>query len=510
MDILKEIIECLEEQEKKEFRIFVNRYRRRSSRVDLKLFNLYCKEESLKRESLIKNLYGSSFKIEAYHGTRKRLIRTLVEFIPLQLKQINTESERSIENLLFVTSYLFEHQKNAVAWNFLKQAEELAKKTENYNLLNSIYSMQIQNYEMDSAGDLKQLIETKELCQQKALEDDNANIAYQIIRFELEKAKREGIEINLDKISQHVLEEYHFDTNVLSRPKLLHNLIAITRSARLSRKEFFMFEPYIEQKYLDVEAKNLFNEFNHHYKVNMLYMLAHVKYRNKKFNETIDYLNRLFENLCHYSRSQFNRFYPKYVLLLAAVKAYSGENLEAAVLLENLLNDKKIKLDHPVYLNACLNLVTYYFQMEEYNKAIKMFLNIGHSDNRLTKIMGREWVMKKSLAEILIQFELGNSEIVDQRIKSACKTFNDIFHRPVYKRVETYLLLVKALNNNPSIASTAEFRKRVEDAFEYVSMEEEDLQATTAFCWIKAKIQNKKYYDVLVHTVNFRYREQLV
>jgi hypothetical protein len=59
------------------------------------------------------------------------------------------------------------------------------------------------------------------------------------------------------------------------------------------------------------------------------------------------------------------------------------------------------------------------------------------------------------------------------------------------------------LNDNPGIATTQQFRQMVDESFEYVRKEEEDIQATTAFCWIKSKVVNKKYYDVLVHSVNF-------
>lgn len=506
MDLLKEVIEGLDETERKEFKTFINRFRKKSSRIDLQLFNLYCTNKYRRREEIISMLYQEDSKVEAYHGTRRRLVKHLVEFIPLHMKSAAAGSERSIENLLLVSRFLFGKQLDKAAWTFLKQAEETAKKAENYNLLNMIYSMQIEYSGSDFAPDLKAIILQKEKYQRLAMEDDNANIANQVIRYELENSKRDGKEIELDKIIRNVLRKYDLKEEVLRRPKLIYNIMAIVRSSILFKKDFHHFEPYVEAKYKEVEKKGYFNEFNHYYKVNMLYMLAHVKYRNKRFGEAERYLELLHENINLYQKSEYFRIYPKYILLLAAVKSYSGHNKNAIPLLENLLGNKKIKLTHAVYFNSVLNLITYYFQMENYKKAIRLYQEIGSSDKWLTKIMGKEWVLKKGVAEILIQYELGNSDMVDKRIQSLLKGFKDIFHRPVYKRIEIYLSLVKKLNDNPHIASTQSFREMLDEAFEYVSMEEEDIQATTAFCWLKAKATNRKYYDVLVYTVNFRSR----
>jgi hypothetical protein len=503
MDILKELIDGLEETERKEFKVFLNRFRKKSSRIDLKLFNLYCKTSNFKRTEAISKLYTEHDRIEAYHGTRKRLIKHLVEFIPHHVKSVSAESERSVENLLMVAEFLFEKHREDAAWTFLKQAEETARKSESYNLLNTIYSIQIERYQSDLAPELEELIHKKEKYQALAIEDDNANIAYQMIRHELEKSKQEGKEIDLDSISNRILSKYDLKEGVLERPKLIYNLIAIIRSSILLRKEFHKFEPYIEKKFKEINKKGYFNEFNHYYKVNMLYMLAHVKYRNKKFSESEEYLNQLYSNSLLYNKSHYYKIYSKYILLLAAVKTYSGKCKKAIVDLENLVNNKKITLDHSAYLNAYLNLVTYYFYMEEYQKAARCFLKISHSDARLAKIMGREWVLKKMIAEILVQYELGNSDLVDKKIKSINRNFKDLFQRSVYKRVGIYVALLKKLNDNPGIATTQQFRQMVDESFEYVRKEEEDIQATTAFCWIKSKVVNKKYYDVLVHSVNF-------
>lgn len=504
MDLLKELIDSLEDGDQRNFKIFLNRFRKKDERKDLDLFNFYLKGKIDKRDKILASLYPDDKNLEAYHATRKRLIRQLIEFISAKGKSEDVTSERHIENLLFISRYFFERKCDQAAWSFLLQAEQLAKKGENYKLLNNIYSYQIENSFSEHAPELKSIIAEKEKYQYLALEDDNANIAYHLIRHELNESLEENKEIDIHTIIKRVLKAYKLTDIVLERPRLMYNIIAITRSAILATKEYPKFESYVIEKYKEVDKKGSFSKYNHVYKVNILYMIAHVLYRNKKFKEALSYLELLYQSLLEFNKSQYLSFYPKYSLLLSAVYNYSGKNKLAIELLEKLLIDKKIKMDKSTLLNTYLNLSIYYFQKEDYNKSIRMFQNVQHSDKWLSKIMGREWVLKKNIVESINQYELGNSDLVDVRIKAMQKNFKDLFNRQLYARVGTFLKLVKELNENPRIATTKQFAELVDSSFVFVRAEEEDIQAMSFYLWIASKMKKKNYYDLLISTLNFR------
>jgi tetratricopeptide (TPR) repeat protein len=367
----------------------------------------------------------------------------LTEFISSKGKSDDVTSERHIENLLFISRYMFDRKRDQAAWSFLLQAEQLAEKGENYKLLNNIFSFQIENSFTEYAPDLNKIIAEKEKYQALAIEDDNANIAYHLIRHKLNKSLEENQEIDIKEIIKKVLKTYHLTDIVITRPKLMYNIISITRTAILASKEYLKLEPYIIDKYNQIDNRGSFSKYNHFYKISMQYMIAHVLYRNKKFTEALSYLKILYENLLDYNKSHYLFFYPRYALLFAAVLNYSGKNKEAIDLLEKMLKDKKIKMDRSTQLNTFLNLSIYYFQKEQYGKSIRLFQNVNHSDKWLEKVMGREWVLKKNIIECINQFELGNSDTVDSRIKSILKNYKDLFTRPIYTRVETFLKLVK-------------------------------------------------------------------
>ncbi len=501
MDQIVEIIETFSPDDKKDFSVFLKRRKNIKDRKDLELLDLLSKKGKIKREDLLLKLYPEDKNLEAYHATRKRLLRQLMEYIQLKKKKGETVSEGYILSLISTAEYLFDHEKLEAAWNMLKQAEELAKKAENYSILSTIYSIEIENSQREFAPDLKVLLEQKRKYQQLAIEDDNANMANQLIRYELKKSLSTGREIDIAAIIKDVLKQYGLEDIVMHRPRLMYNIVSITRSAVLAGKQFYSFEPYIIVKYGEIEEGKGFNKYNHFYKVNFLYMIAHVLYRNKKFEQAERYLTHLHEGLEEYNRSHYSLLYPKYVLLRAAVYNYSGRSHLAIDLLEKLVNSKMIKLNTAQLLNAYLNLSTYYFQQEAYQKSIRIFQNVQHSDQWLMKVMGFEWVFKKNIIECINQFELGNSDLVEQRLKSIDKNFKEYFNRDLYKRVGVFLSLVRKLNDKPDIAPSKEFHKLVENSFEFIDINQEDIQAITFYGWLKAKMQRRKYYEVLLELV---------
>jgi hypothetical protein len=501
MDLLHEMIRTLSPEEKKDFKLFLQRFQKKKPDKMQELFQLFTEPAIPNRASILKKLYPKNENLVAYHATRKRLLKQVFEYIFLQQKKEDGTTEGQTESLLSVAKYLFDRNAEQAGWDFLKQAEELGIKSETYLLLNTIYSFQIEKSMSEYAPDLSDILKKKEKTLELALEEDRANTANQIIRHRLMEAMSRGETLNMEKIRQDVLKKYKLTDILPERPRLMYNIISMVRTAALAAKDFYSFEPYIIEQFQSAIKKKAFNQYNHRYKVHLLYMITHVLYRNKKFKKSEEYLEQLYQSLLEYNKSQFLVFYPRFCLLKAAVYNYTGRNTEAIQLLKDFLNHKTFSTDKINALNIYLNLSTYYLQQEQYHSSVTVFRNVQHSDAWLSKIMGREWVLKKNIIECINQFDLGHSDIVESRLKSIQKNFQDLFTIPVYKRVQVFLALVKKLNQNPTIATSKAFKEEVERSFVFIEAEREDIQAMTFYGWLKGKMENRKYYDVLLGLV---------
>ena len=227
-------------------------------------------------------------------------------------------------------------------------------------------------------------------------------------------------------------------------------------------------------------------------------MIAHTLYRNKRFKESAVYLNELKESLEEFNKGHYTHYYPRYVQLLAATHSYQRNLAEAIYLLNELLAEQKVKLTHEARLNAHVTLAIYHFQNNDLKAANKTLMSIYHSDKWCEKVMGREWVMKKNLMEVLLYFDMDLQDLAESRLRAIERNYAQLFENPMYQRVKTFLRIIKKIVLEPDILKSPEFLKNLEASFNWLPVEEEDIQAMSFYAWLKSKNQRKPFYDVLL------------
>ena len=503
MDNLQETIATLLPEDVREFKLFINRQKKKKGRKDLELFQLLMENEALKPHEIVHRFYQKNNR-NAYHSIRKRLFRHLTDFILLKQKDNDTTASSSVMGMISLSKYLFDKKLQRQGWINLKKAEGIAIENEQFDLLNSVYNLQIERYRSGLGDDLKSIIRKRNENKKSLDEDVRVIIAKSIIRNELNSIILEGKEINFDRIISRVLKECELTDVVAKRPNLLFNIISIVRSAIIANKDYFSFEPYIIELFNEAEKNIGFSKSSHYYKLSLLYMIAHVLYRNRKFDESEKYLQKLYYEMEQFNKSYYEMFYPKYLLLLAVVKSYQGKNKEAISMHLKALKENTIKLSLKDDLNIRLNLAVYYFNTAEFKKANEIFLQFEHSDNWYEKKLGKEWVLRKSVMGLIVQYEMGNDDIAMNRLRSVEKHFGPFFTNPAYKRVKIFLGFVKDFLNYPESVSTPEFEKKVSDSKMFLPDDYEDIRAIAFFCWLKSKMVKQPYYQVLVERVNAR------
>ena len=498
MDTLRSIVKTMKLQEQKDFRKFIHSQKKLDKRKDLELFDLLL--DDIHEQDLEVKLYGKSNKV-AYHALRKRLTRKLTDFIVLKRLEEDTTSSSSLMGLISLARYFFERRANELAWEHLKNAEKKARAAEQFELLNTIYLLQIENWQHDYAIDIHQIIEKKAANKQLLDEDERATIARSLIKKELQKTVRESKEVDFEGITKLILSSYNLTSAITKRPKILFDILSITRSTILAKKDFYSFEPYLIEQYQKAKEQYGFSRNTHFYKLNLVYMISHVLYRNRKFNLAAEYLKEMKEDLYAFNSSHVMLFYAKYTLLSAAVSSYQG-NLEKAISKlttaiqehpEMFSDEDKIKLQ--------LNLSIYYFMAEDYKSSIKTGMSFNHTDKWLEKYIGKEWIFKKQLMEVIIQVELGNDEIALNKIRAIERASSGMFNHPLYSRAKSFLELIKRMITDPINFGNEDTQLKIEKHLTVIPEEREDLQAMTFYAWLKAKYLKRNYYEVLLEIV---------
>ena len=182
VDNVKDIIHLLNNDDKKEFRSFINRQRSRKNRKDLELFEILCETESYPAKEIVKRLYDD-LKMNAYHSVRKRLLKHLTDFIIVKRIDEDTTSASSIMGLLTLSRFLFENDNDRVGWIYLIKSEQLAINNEQFDLLDNILNVQIENASSEYAPNIDEIIEKWKTNKGLADEDERANIANAILQI---------------------------------------------------------------------------------------------------------------------------------------------------------------------------------------------------------------------------------------------------------------------------------------------------------------------------------------
>ncbi len=500
-DQIRDIIQTFSKEEKREFRAFINRQRTKKNRKDLRLFDLFCEEKEYKPQQIIAKVFPNS-NSNAYHSNRKRLLKHLMDFVMIKRMDDDTTSASRIMALIALVGYLFDHKKQHTAWAFLFKAEMLALNNDQFDLLDNIYNLQIQNAVDSQSPPLEKILEKWRLNKKLADEDERAEIAASIIKIKLAEFKSSPVKLDIHEFVNATLKEYNLENAIIERPRMLYRFMSMIRGLVLATKEYYDFESLLIYHYEKVNREIGFEKKDHLFKLHLLYMISHVLYRNRKFDKALEYLSQFEENIYQFRKSYFDLFYPKYVLLMAAVRSYQGYNSESIALLEKVLAKDKNRLDTKQRMNMHLNLAVYFFQQDEFRKSNQVLIQLGHTDNWFKKSMGAEWLARKNLIEIITQYELGHVDIVENRIRSFKKQHEKLMKLKTYQRIQTFIGFIEDCINNPDWVSSDDYENHVNNTIKRLPLQREDILAMAFYCWLKSKMLKKPYYQVLVEVVN--------
>jgi hypothetical protein len=496
MDFLEQTIHHLNEEERADFRYYLQR--QKSGRKDLQLFELLCKTTDWKPRDLVAKLY-SPINMNAYHSLRKRLMHQLLGHIVHRRLRDDVTEQSNVLGMISMSQFMLEKNANEAAQYFIQRAEQLAEKNARYDLLDHIYNVQIAHADKWDFT-LDEVVEKWQANTDKYKAHQKLNIAYALIRNQLAEARKAGTTLDPEEIIQSVFHDFDISVNEANNPAFMHRLVAMMRSAIVSTKDYHRLEPFLVRVYKRMKKVNAFQKGDQEYELGFLYMMAHVYYRNRKFDEASQWLETMSELVPLRSFKQ-SIYYPKWIALKAAVASYSGNNRDAITTMKDVWGDKQLRLPTSEKLNMQLNLAVYYFQSAEYKKANKTMMEIGHSDKWLEEKMGKEWRFKKNMIELIIQYELGNDDIALSRIRTIEKQFSEFFSHPAYQRARLFLRFIKRLALHPDAVASEKFTRDVEEAQMGWPGHKEDIQAITFFCWLKSKMVKRDYYEVLLETV---------
>ncbi|WP_425077366.1 hypothetical protein [Psychroserpens sp. S379A] len=496
MTDLNTIVSTFSSEEQVQFITYLERKNKRNDTKNIQLFKLLVKNE-LDSKALCKAIYKSDNKV-AYHALRKRLYQSLIDFIA----NTNLEGENSVDIQIIkyiLTSRTFLTKKQPkVAYALLDKAEVLAQEHSLFPILNEIYHTKIQYAYLNPSVNLESLIVKFKVNQNNLFQEEELNMVYAKIRQTLSDISYKGKVLDFQNILNNTLAEHNIDINDSMSFKSLYQLMSIVSISAFVTKDYLNIEPFLLETYSKIKRHKL-KDRQLYYHIQIVYMIANTLFRNKKFDASLAYLTQMKTLMESQRKKHYKTFERKHILLESLNLNYSNHKAEAIKLLEPYKTSNHP--DKEAVLDIQLSLIMIYIQDAKFKEALHILSKFYHTDKYYIEKAGKEWVLKKNLIEIILHIELNNIDLVESRLLSFKRHYNNYLKLIGQERVITYLKFVTDYYKHPETVTSETFKHKVEASFNWVEAEQEDIFVMSFFAWLKSKMERKSLYKTTLELV---------
>lgn len=489
MNDLNAIVSTFSTEEQHFFISYLEKKNKRGDVKNVQLFKLLLNQE-LPTKAICAEIYGSKTS-GAYHALRKRLYQSIIDFIANTSLQEENSTDMQIIKYILAARKCLQHKQYKVAYKILNKAETLASEHFLFPMLNEIYHTKIQYAYANPSLNLEdEILKFKQNQKHHYLEDE-LNVVYSKVRQTLNTITYQAAVIDFETILKQILKDHNISINEALSFKSLYQLMSIIGLSAFVTNDYLKTEPFLIKTYETIlQHKNKTKQGYYH--IQILYLIANTLFRNKKFNASAHYLELMFREMQNNQNKYFNSFILKHQLLLGLNLNFSNKQDEAIELLESINPKKQDDLES--LLGIKLSLIVFHFQKSAFQKAHQLFSKFYHTDTWYTEKKGKAWTIKKNIIEILLHIELNNMDLVESRLLSFKRAHYPYLKSINQERVITFLGFVERYYKHPESVTSEAFKNAVEQSFEWVSHEKEDIFVMSFYAWLKSKMESSNLY----------------
>ena len=494
MNLLEMIIPFMRQEEIADFKI--NLARHKSDSKELKYFEQICQVVGQAKTSEEDDDEAATDKSKSLAAMNTRITNKLCEFIAARRIESNDKLEIKPEALRDLAITMLERQAFKPALKALNVAERLAVQSHQYDLLHSIYNLQLTYFNQLNI-DHGKLLEKRQKNKSNLEMMNNLSEAFAEITLAYATKRMEGQTLNPEETINSVFGRFNIKRNTLKNADYMLKLTMMSRTAIVSSKEYRTFAPYVIRVFEQLKRLDAFEGLYAEHELKFLHIITHTLYRNLRFDEARIWLKKSQELLPTRHKCRHPLF-SKITLQDAAINSFTGNNAAAIAILEAAIEDTDCRIIEEDKLDMLLNLSVYYFQSSDFKKANYYINKIDSTSKWIIEHKGREWLFKKETIELIIIFELGHKDLAYDRVKGIQKRFATFLLEPAYHFPGIFLKLILIMIEEPGTITSIEFAEKVKAVSHDWPGERRDIQAITFFCWLKSKMTRQNYYTVLV------------
>ena len=482
MNILFEIINSLNKEESRFYKLFAGRTNSGDERKDLLLFDFIKQNgEEYREDEISEELYKDNKN--SFYQLKNRLYKDLNKSMTLQ--HMSKEKDIFILHLVLL-SRIYKRKGNVkLSFHYLKKAEKEADNIEAYELLSIIYSEILKlSYDMVSIN-VEKYIEKKRENNEQLNWVQEIDLLLAAVLYKIKTAQNFSTnDETVNEVLQKTLDSFSKNEKIPKSPKFRVKVYQVVSRILLQQHDFHALEEYLIHTYEEFTRDKIFTKSNHEQKLTMLAYLTNCLFKTHKYKQSLVYAEKLKISMNEYDGFLRDKYL--FYHYNALVINYSLSNKEKAleVLKEAKRNDVIQQLPTFsvfIYLNTAL----IYYDQEKLLLSAKNLSRLMLQDDFVN--IGKSFQLKIHIAELIVRFDLNQTDVIDSRVKHIKKTFKDLLKDSNFKRDKQLVEIIDSLVYCNNLSQDKKLVKKITELSILIEDEKaDDIDVINYNVWLKS------------------------
>jgi len=456
MNILFEIINSLNKEESRFYKLFAGRTNISDSRKDILLFDFIKQNgEEYDEQIISKELYQDNKN--SFYQLKNRLYKDLNKSMMLQ--HMGREKDIFILHFVLLSKIYKRKGKVELAFHYLKKAEKEAENIEAYELLSIIYSEILTlSYDMVSIN-VEEYIEKKRNNNDRLSWDQEMDLLLAAVLYKIKTAQNfSRNDESVNEILQKTLDNFSKNKKIPKSTNFKIKVYQLVSRILLQQHDFDALEEYLIHTYKEFMKDKVFTKSNHEQKLTMLAYLTNCLFKTRKYKQSLVYAEILKSSMNEYEGFLKDKYLFYYYNSLVINYSLSDKNKALEVLKEAKNND--IIQNLPTFsVFIYLNTALIYYDQKKLSLSAKNLSRLMLQDDFIN--IGKSFQLKIHIAELIVRYDLTQTDVIDSKIKHIKKSYNNLLKDANFNRDKQLIEIIDSLIYCNSLTTDKKLLKKI-------------------------------------------------
>jgi len=493
-----EVVNYLNKADLRNFKLFVKRSNLNKSDFQvIDLLDAY-KEQLYESDAELAATVFPDLKMNGFYRLKNRMLEDLHKSLLI----INFSKDERIHVLnLLVLAQIFKYkQAFKIAFDLLKLAEKKAAENDLLEILHLIYN-EIISLSLDFADiPLYEYIDNKNNIAEKLTHYNKANDFITILSYKLKNLSEDVSGKDVVHELEKILEEHEGNELLKHSIAIRFQMNSVVRNILRQNKDYEALITFMEKSLVEFEADGLFSKVHFKHKIVMLVWNINAHIRLSKFNKVLNLSEQLKIAINEYKGLYYNTYIWTYYQSVFSASFYLGKIETCNNLLQEWRNEQDAASHSYYNLFLEVNNVVVQYCLGNIKSAMKAIaslmvpevLNAYSSDLRFNFIV----------VDLILYYENKDFEFLLYQIKEVKRKYNHVLK---LEKMLAEKQFINLLYKMAKAGNNAFSKSLIDKINEYQQLENNNTNRVNSInykVWLKAKLQDKNYYDVLIAEVN--------